>query len=138
MMNIKQSWLAVALAALAGCGSGDGIKKVVVHGEVQFDGKPLPHGQILFYPLAETRGPVSTASINDGKFVAKSKGGVPVGKHQVKIEGYRRPTTAPPGVPIEDLGRVQYLPAKYNNQTELTTELTEDESPAIRDYSLNP
>jgi hypothetical protein len=122
---------------LSGCGSADDIQKVVVSGQVQFQGKPLPAGQIMFYPIEETRGPVSVAAIFDGRYLAESKGGVPVGKHRIKIEGYRKPTSAPPGMDLEELGREQYLPPKYNSDSELTADLTIDESPAIRDFSLS-
>jgi hypothetical protein len=126
----------IGILTLAGCGPADGIYKVIVSGNVSYDGQPVSNGQITFYPADTTRGPVSTAMIKDGKYVADSKGGVPVGRHQVKIEGYRKPQTVPPGMSAEDLGREQYLPAKYNANSELTTEIKIDESPAVRDYVL--
>lgn len=139
MLRFRHAILAL-LSALAlsmcGCGPSDGIQKVIVQGTITFEGEPLASGQIMFYPIEETQGPVSIALIEQGKYIAELKGGVPVGTHRVKIEGFRRPTAAPPGMNLEELGREQYLPPRYNSQSDMTTKLNADESPATRDYDL--
>jgi hypothetical protein len=123
------------VAAAAGCGH-DELRRVVVSGEVKYAGEPIPNGQVVFYPTGETPGPATAATITAGKYLADAKGGVPSGKHRVMIEAYR-PPTARPGIKIEDLGREQYIPAKYNTRSELTTELNEAETPAQRDFVLD-
>jgi hypothetical protein len=129
------SIVAIFVAASVGCG-GDELHRVVVAGEVKYAGEPIANGQVVFYPTDNTPGPVTAATITAGKYLADAKGGVPAGKHRVMIEAYR-PPTARPGIEIEDLGREQYIPAKYNTQSKLTTELNEAESPAQRDFSLD-
>jgi hypothetical protein len=127
--------LAFVVATVAGCGR-DELRRVVVTGQVTYGGQPIPNGQVVFYPAGETPGPATAATITAGKYIADAKGGVPSGKHRVMIEAYR-PPTARPGINIEDLGREQYIPAKYNTQSEITTELNEAESPAQRDFALD-
>jgi hypothetical protein len=127
--------LAVIFAAAGGC-SRDELRRVVVCGEVKYAGQPISNGQVVFYPTGETPGPATAATITAGKYLADAKGGVPAGQHRVMIEAYR-PPMARPGINIEDLGREQYIPAKYNTQTELKTELNEAESPAQRDFALD-
>jgi hypothetical protein len=128
-------YLMALVLVLAGCGS-DELRRVIVTGEVRYDGQPISNGQVMFYPTGETPGPATMAVITNGNYVADAKGGVPAGTHRVMIEAYR-PPTPDPGIDIGDLGREQYLPAKYNLQSELKTELKIDESPTVRDYALD-
>jgi hypothetical protein len=127
--------VAILVAACIGCGR-DELNRVVVSGEVKYAGELIPNGQVVFYPTDDTPGPATAATITAGKYLADAKGGVPAGKHRVMIEAYRAPT-ARPGINVEDLGREQYIPAKYNTRSELTTELNEAESPAQRDFALD-
>src|SRR5262245_501025 len=82
-------WAMVGLALLAaGCG---GRKTVHLTGEVTFDGKQVPIGEIYFDPDAKKGqdGPQGFARIIDGKFDTR-KGGVPPGPgpHVVRILGF--------------------------------------------------
>ena len=86
----------------AGCQKSN-LDKVVVEGAVTFDGIPVENGEIRFYPAEGTLGPVSGAPIVDGQFVAKAKGGVPVGTHQVQIRGFRPVSKSSVGKPNESL-----------------------------------
>jgi hypothetical protein len=132
MMRQTQSIVyAAVLLALAGCGSRDQISRVIVCGDVTFDGQPVKNGQINFYPLGETPGGVAGAPIVAGKYQVENKGGVPVGKHRVEVEGYR----APPPLADPDAGRVQFLPAKFNQQTELTVEISDSSD---QNFHLKP
>lgn len=128
--------LLLVAAATAGCGR-DELRRVVVTGEVKYGGQPIANGQVMFYPTGETPGPATAAVIKEGRYLADAKGGVPAGQHRVMVEAYR-PPTAGPGIDVADLGREQYIPAKYNTQSELKTELNENESPAQRDFALDP
>jgi hypothetical protein len=125
----------VLAAVTAGCGGeASGIAKVVVQGAVTLDGQPIANGEVRFYPAQGTHGPVSGGAVRDGKYVAQGRGGVPVGKHTVEILAYRPAATRsanPEGGPAE-----QYLPKKFNEQTELTAEITGDENPATLDFAL--
>jgi hypothetical protein len=127
--------LLLPLIPVAGCGSSDGLKKVVVRGQVSFDGQPIKNGEIRFFPLENTPGPVSGAPIRDGLYIADTKGGVPVGKHRVEIEAYK-----PPGGvynPDAAAARVQYMPKKFNQASDLTTDISDDQDPVVRDFLLS-
>lgn len=121
-----------------GCGGGD-LEKVVVSGNVSYRGRPVENGDVLFYPAANTQGPVSGASIKDGRYVASAKGGVPVGRHQVQIRAFRTDTPVP--TTVEELDapgrRRQYLPPKYNTNTELKITIPPGDRKITRDFELN-
>jgi hypothetical protein len=139
-MRARRIWVgcSVVLAiTLVGCGDSSGLKKVVLRGKVSYDGQPIANGQIYFRPTGTTEGPVSGAPIKDGEYVAEAKGGVPVGTHEVRIEGYRSRR----GDGGEDLlsGRdagapEQYLPDKYNLKT--TLRVTIDSGTMAKDFDL--
>ena len=126
----------VALGLLNGCGrSGSGLEKVVVTGTVTLDTQPIANGEIRFHPIDGTQGPVSGAPIRDGKYIAQGKGGVPFGTHRVVITGFRPGRNAaanPEGGPVE-----QYVPAKFNDQSILTAEVTADTETANFDLKSN-
>jgi len=108
---------AAAMLAAAGC-SDTGLERVVVSGRVTLNGKPVSNGEIRFRPIKGTRGPVSGSSIVDGAYTAEGLGGVPVGTYRVVIRGYRF-VKATGSNSVEEGRFEQYLPAKYNEQSEL-------------------
>ncbi|NOY41608.1 MAG: hypothetical protein GXP26_07225 [Planctomycetes bacterium] len=127
--------------SLFGCGPDSKFKKVIVRGTVTLDGQPIQNGEIRFYPVEGTPGSVSGGPIKDGQYVAKGRGGVSVGKSRVEIRGYRPPPESPGGEvsPGMEEGRpaVQYLPAKYNTQSELTATIESDSGNAAKDFNLS-
>lgn len=134
-------WLMLLVVSI-GCSKG-GLPKVIVAGEVSYKGEPVKAGEILFYPLKGTQGPVSGAKIKDGHYEVTGKGGVPVGVHRAEIRAFRvsdkvskaaaqvAAAMGEEGVPID-----QYLPAKFN--TKSTLELTVDgsQSRTVKDFAL--
>ena len=71
--------VAFALTA-AGCGSGDGIPRHTVSGNVTLDGKPLEDGQITFTP--ELAGnPAAGATIKAGAYSLGRSEGPAAGPH---------------------------------------------------------
>ena len=78
--------LAVACAALAGC--GDGMKRHRVRGTVTFQGKPVESGAIFFEPTASVGkvAPTVYLPIRDGKFDTGDQGPV-AGKYRVVVGG---------------------------------------------------
>lgn len=121
MCRVLQILPILAMLACVGCGSGDQIRRAIIKGEVTYDGQPIANGQIGFYPTGDTPGGVASAPIVAGKYVVENKGGVPLGKHRVEVEGYR----APMGPYDPDAGREQFIPAKYNRNSELTVEIAD-------------
>ena len=127
--------LALFCTALLGCGKSGALDKVVVSGTVTLDGEPIPNGEVLFYPIEGTPGSVSGGPIKDGKYTAKGRGGVPVGKHSVEIRAFRAPSRAGTGdLAVEGGPAVQYLPPKYNTQSEIDVEI--DSSNRTQDFAL--
>lgn len=136
-MSIRQFSLALSLlmAICGGC-QGDDVERATVSGRVTLDGSPIPKGQIRFLP---TNGPAWSAWINDGNYTTNGTKGVPVGDMQVRIEAYRIPSWYKGGnvtgeesdPPIE-----QYLPHKYNLQSDLKTTIEPGAEEVERDFAL--
>lgn len=106
--------LLLALLFAAGCGAGDG--KVLVTGTVTFDGSPMPDGYITFTP--EGGGAPEAAPIAAGKYQVAVK----PGPHRVEVEASRFV-----GEKNQIMGlqpREQYVPARYNSETTLRSEVT--------------
>ena len=120
---------AVALSALLvnGCRRSDSLSRSIVSGSVTFEGKPLKTGEIRFTPCGNTQGPSAGANIVDGRYVVEYKGGVVLGTQRVEIMAFRSatPESMPPEIMYEEgMGRVQFLPDRYNRQSELKVEVT--------------
>jgi hypothetical protein len=99
------------LLVLAGCGDG-GPKRLPVSGTVSFDGTPIAKGEILF--TAPGQAP-DAAPIVDGKFTAQ----VQPGKKRVEIRASKQ-------VGESDMGPIMegYIPARYNESSELEADIT--------------
>ena len=131
MLNRHRQVLLTIIACLAitlgGCGKKD--ERFEIRGQVTYQGEPIAEGKILFMPLDESR-PQAIANILDGEYATASPGGVFVGKYKVQVFGYRGTGK------VQDLGelygtheqQLQYVPAKFNRETELTLEISSEES----------
>jgi hypothetical protein len=110
-------WGLVAWSCLAtqGCGDG-GPKTYAVSGTVSLDGRPLPEGDIYFYPL-DPNISADAGKINAGQFAFRTK----AGKKRVEIRASRviPGKQTPMGGPV----RAEFLPPRYNSQTTLTAEV---------------
>src|SRR5262249_41814191 len=60
----------IVCATLLGCSSEAEPTRYRVSGEITFDGKPVPHGEVLFTPDSGkgNSGPQGIAIIKDGKY----------------------------------------------------------------------
>ena len=108
--------LAALLCASIGCSAGDG--KIPVSGIVTFDGAPMPDGYVTFTPAEG--GTPEAAPIAAGKFEL----GVKPGAHRVEIEASHFVGEKNPIMGLQP--REQYVPARYNSETTLTSEVTAD------------
>jgi hypothetical protein len=108
--------LVALLATLVGCGAGNG--KVPVSGVVAFDGSPMPDGYITFTP--EGGGTPEAAPIAAGKFEL----GVKPGAYRVEIEASHFVGEKNPIMGLQP--REQYVPARYNSETTLRSEVNAD------------
>ena len=126
---------ALASALLGGCGDR-GPERVLVSGSVTYNSKPVAAGVIRFTPTATSQLPTAAAMIKDGTYKVDVRGGVPVGAHKVEIEAYRMAekstTRMLRGVPP----RVQYLPDRYNTNSELQITIEPGSREITKDFDL--
>jgi hypothetical protein len=108
---------------VAGCGGTD---RLAVEGTVTFQGEPIAEGSITLRPIEGTQSPTAGSRIVDGKFRIDADGGPRPGTFRVEIAASRPtgrkimdPETGQPTDMIE-----QYIPPRYNRQSELTAEIT--------------
>jgi hypothetical protein len=147
----RRSANTISLVACLGCllaapflnGCRDrGPQRTVVSGAVTFKGKPVANGKIWFVPNQASNAPTTVASIVDGNYVANGRGGVPVGVQKVQIEAYQSvsPQTAPAGPrpPTANLPRLgpQFLPAKYNTNSQLTLTIEPGVATVTKNFDL--
>jgi hypothetical protein len=105
-----------------GCG-GDDVANlpdtVTVKGPVTLDGKPLPAGEIIFDSDADVeKSSTAAGEIKDGKYTLE----VTVGKKEVKVISMKKGEKDETGLRLEE----NTIPAKYNEETTLTAEVTQD------------
>jgi hypothetical protein len=127
--------LAAAGIGLSGCsGSTDDLPRQPVAGRVLFNGQPLPHGMILFYPEETStkeheRVPSGNTIVKGWFSISRDRGPVP-GKykvsvssdkpdaHRTRIEREASPGNAP-------LPEKEKIPARFNAETVLEIEIKE-------------
>lgn len=77
--------MTLAVLLIAGGCDGNALERVPVQGTVEFDGKPLAWGAVLFTPLPGTNGPRAAGQIKDGAFSLDDDAGPVVGRHRVEV-----------------------------------------------------
>jgi len=141
-------WVRLALGlALAGCGTQadtDDLPRQAVSGTVNFYGRPLDHGRIVFQPASpEARVPAG-GEIKDGQFAIPRDQGPTPGEYKVMISSTGPApagTDAPPGAeevqapaPPRGASRAsrgakssraapELIPKEYNAKTKLTAKI---------------
>ncbi len=150
-------WVRLALGlALAGCGTQadtDDLPRQAVSGTVNFDGRPLDHGRIVFQPASTDARPPAGGDIKDGRFAIPRDQGPTPGEYRVMISstGPAPPgTDAPPGTeevrapaPPRGASRAvrspraapELIPQEYNAKTKLTAKV-EAGKPHIFEFTL--
>ncbi|MCC9607587.1 hypothetical protein LOC68_11995 [Blastopirellula sp. JC732] len=108
---------ALLLAASVGC-SGDG--KTTVQGVATFNGQPIEKGYVELAPVGGV-GQFASAEIKDGKFTLRTNPGM----RQVKVTAQKKiGETAPTErIPNPEPIYFQFLPAKFNTQSELQMDI---------------
>ena len=127
------------VACILGCSGRTGPERAIVSGSVTYDGQPVDDGMIRFVPAEGTKAPVSGAVIKAGRYTVDSHGGVPVGTRRVEILGNRPDPKAAPAqeVPgLEGVPSLQYLPAKYNQTSQLTLTVKPGGGRVTQDFAL--
>jgi hypothetical protein len=115
------AWLKAAVLAVlvvAGC---EKPKTGVVTGVVTVDGAPAKSGSIAFFP-ADPKSSTAGAEIVDGQYTAKvAFGSAKVEIRVPRVVGQKKLYNTP-NSPVQPVV-VEVLPAKYNDQSELTTDV---------------
>jgi hypothetical protein len=116
--------LLASLLCFPGCGGGEPFQPM--SGRVLVDDQPLAKGVITFFPNGA--GTTVGGQIIDGGFNLERESGATPGNYRVEIVAFR-----PSGKKEFDIDEqaevdveVQYLPKKYNSQSELTADVTAD------------
>ncbi len=134
--NFAIGVLGLFVLAISGC--GDDLERAEVSGRVTVDGQPIKRGQVRFVPIGGTKGPSWSAWIMEGQYTTKETKGTPVGELRVEIRAYR----AAPGFENvteggdEGVPYVQYLPAKYNLESELNMIIEPGSGVVTKDFDL--
>ena len=113
----------MGLLCSVGCGRSGG--RTPLEGTVTFDGAPLPEGTIEFQPIQGTGGPSTGGPIVEGEFRIDPGDGVKPGKFRVSITAQRSSGKTQVIVYTGEEVEIpeQYLPAKYNQRSELEVEV---------------
>ncbi len=122
---------------LAGC--GDARRQSVV-GTITVNGEPVEDGHIEFRPQPGTSGPTAGSPIHDGNYRITSNQGPFAGTFRVEIRAMRAS-----GRMVDDVAtgeRVpaseQFLPPEFNQNSQLTVEVTSDRNRYDFDLTLPP
>lgn len=110
--------LAAGLAFAVGCGSA-GPRTYEVTGSVTFDGQPVEEGYITFKP-ADGRSAPASEKIVGGEYRLQATAGA----KRIEIKGQR--FIGPENAVMGARAREQYIPARYNLDSELEEEVTAD------------
>jgi hypothetical protein len=130
---------------LAGCGGGDGgPPRARVKGQVTLEEKPIEDGIIEFIPIDGTAGDSAQGQITNGQYdVPAERGPIIKGRYRVTISALR-PVGKPLPNPFEGIAPAppnltemeNYVPVKYNVQSDLTATISEDPTKNQFDFAL--
>lgn len=111
------------ILSTVGCGGGIAIERADVTGKVTLDGQPLESGSVTFLPTKIKTGVPATAEIKNGVFSLTAENGATVGSNRVEITSIKKTGKVSNFDGIQTEETVQIIPAKFNSESELTTEV---------------
>lgn len=128
--------LSVAAVLFVGCSKQDENRQVL-YGRVTYDGQQVTGGDIFFVPIGGTQGPTTGAAVTNGKYRADHGGGVPMGKHQVRIRGFlgEMPPT-PQGGP--DNVTYPTVPNEYYTDSKIEVDVVPGATQGEKNFDLLP
>lgn len=129
--------VALALLALPGCGSAPR-DRAAVSGQVTFDGQPLESGQVVFEPRGQGR--MAIAQLVAGRYSIAAERGPTAGEYVVRITAARTTGEKASGGPtaggeLRDV-YAQFLPAKYNEASELKVQIDPAQGDVEQNFDL--
>jgi hypothetical protein len=131
--NVRLASVIAAAILAVGCDAGPNLRGV--SGSVTLDGAPVADGSIEFTPVEGTKGQIAGAAIKEGRYAVPEHHGVLIGgTYKVAIVSMRKTGRAVEGF-TDGAGRPlpefeNYIPAKYNDETELEITISDDDSPS--------
>jgi hypothetical protein len=122
------------LLVIGGCNKAP--VRQAVYGTVRFEGKPIDQGQIQFTPVKG--GPSAGTDILQGQYKLEGPRGPGLGQYKVEITAYRagQPGQYDAATKQREVALIQYVPSKYNENSELLREITEAEESMRMDFEL--
>ena len=122
--------LVAVIAAILLLSSGCGQSLPEFEGTLTWNGKPVEQGYIEFTPL-DGAGQVTGVSVSNGQFKIRSAPGL----KKVSVRGKRKVGEKPANerIPVAEAIFHQYIPAKFNSQTELNVALKTDDPLVVLD-----
>jgi len=133
---ISRILLCLSCLIICGCQSKDtGPHRVLVSGNVTWNGKPLDKGTIHLLPIGGPQANMSGAEIKNGAYRVMNKGGLLPGEYRVEFTANRQmaPVTLADGSEID---YEQYLPKKYNENSEITLTVPDEAKTINQDFDL--
>lgn len=106
-----------------------------IHGRVAYQGQPVESGTLTFTSLGSDPGRPRSVNIENGSYSLLATEGLLPGAYRVQIDGYRKtgrkiPDLATPLEPNQERAlideRMPYLPAKFNESSNLEAEIATD------------
>lgn len=142
-MTICKFFIPIVLISLiSGCGGGDGgPPRATIQGSVTFDGEPVEAGFIEFIPVVGVNAAPVKLTIASGAYNSATdpldNRGVPIGNHKVVITSWKETGKEIKNVMGEMEQEVlQFIPEKYNTNSELKAEVTAQTSEL--NFELSP
>ncbi len=138
-MTSRPCWRIALLflcCSVPACG-GDVGTTYPVEGTIKFDGKPLDHGTVVFWPDEEAGNaspyPASSEIASDGTYALYSHGqeGAPVGAYRVVVSAQSQSDSTKPEQ-VKSL-----VPKKYTTREDTPLRIRVVEDPGDRAYDLD-
>jgi hypothetical protein len=126
--------------AIAGCSKPEysGAKRFPLSGKVTYEGQPIDVGSISFLPL-EGNQRVSGGYIMNGEYSVPEAQGANPGKHRIEIRWQKltgKKTRDPHSEDVTEQ-RAEGLPPKYHKDSELTAEVSANQTKFDFDLKAN-
>ena len=114
------------------CGCGDS-RRQRFEGTATFDGQPIDNGYIRLIPQEGTAGPAAGANIEKGRFAIAAENGPFAGTFRVEVTAMRAGSRKKydPETNQKIAVPEQYIPAKYNSESELTATIAAKQSSPV-------
>ena len=137
-MRFVTHQIGIVLLVAGGCGSHTATMRV--WGDASYDGQPIESGQIILSPIEGTSGPSTGAAIERGKYDLRQEDGPRAGgTYRVEITAYGTERTYTPnasGKGPTTIIREQFLPARYNRESQLRLKVSRVSDENRHDFEL--